>query len=107
VCSIGSGRRWEDGRRPAAVEIYSSSVSKELKGKRRPSGVVLLGEMKKVGCRFGSATHAWRRAADGGARHGGAVGGAVLPMGARGGRRRPSGPYRAERPSGAGRFRWE
>jgi hypothetical protein len=66
-----------------------------------------MGEMKKVGRRFGLATHAQRRAADGGTWHGGVVGGAAVPMGARGGRRRPSGPYRAKRPSGAGQFRWE
>jgi hypothetical protein len=30
-----------------------------------------VGEMKKAGCRFGSATHTWRRAVDGGADRGG------------------------------------
>jgi hypothetical protein len=58
-----------------------------------------MGEMKKVGRQFGSATRARRRAAEGGARHGGTAGGAVVPMGARGGTRRPGGPYWAERPS--------
>jgi hypothetical protein len=33
-----------------------------------------MGEMKKAGRRFGSATHAWRRAADGCARRGGSSG---------------------------------
>jgi hypothetical protein len=29
---IGPGRRWGGGEGPVAVEFYSSSVSKELKG---------------------------------------------------------------------------
>jgi hypothetical protein len=66
-----------------------------------------MGEIKKVGRWFGSATRAWRRAADGGAWHGGATRGAVVPMGAGGGRRRPGGPYRAKRPSRVGQFQWE
>jgi hypothetical protein len=66
-----------------------------------------MGEMKKVGHQFGSATHAWRRAADGGARRDGVAGGAAVPMGAGGGRRRPGGPYWAERRSRVGRIWWE
>jgi hypothetical protein len=69
----------------------------------RRGGAVLMGEMKKVGRWFGSATHAWRRAIDGSVQ----CGGVAVPMGAGGGKRRPSGPYWAKRPSGAGRFRWE
>jgi hypothetical protein len=54
-----------------------------------------MGEMKKVGRWFGSATRAWRRAADGGA--------AARPEG----RWCRWESYWAERPSGAGQFQWE
>jgi hypothetical protein len=67
----------------------------------------LIREMKKVGHRFSSATRGRRKAADGGARRGGAARGVAVPMGAGGGRRCPGGPYWAERPIGAGQFRWE
>jgi hypothetical protein len=90
-----------------AVEFYTSSILKELKGEEEMGRSQLIGQMKKVGRRFGSATHGRRRAADGGARCGGAMRGAVVPLGAGGGRRRPGGPYWAERPIGAGQFRWE
>jgi hypothetical protein len=56
------------------VEFYSSSVSNELKGEEETGRHRLDGEMKKVGRRFDSATRAWRRAADGGARRGSADG---------------------------------
>jgi hypothetical protein len=68
------------------VEFYSSSVSKELKGEEETGRRRLDREMKKVGRRFGSATRARRRAADGGVRCGSAAEGAAVPMGARGGR---------------------
>jgi hypothetical protein len=65
------------------VEFYSSSVSNELKGEEETGRWRLDGEMKKVGHRFSLATHARKRVADGGARRGGAAGGAAVPMGAR------------------------
>jgi hypothetical protein len=40
------------------VEFYSTSVSKELKGEEETGQHCLDGEMKKVGRRYGSATHA-------------------------------------------------
>jgi hypothetical protein len=85
------------------VEFYSTSVSKELKGEEETGQHCLDGEMKKVGRWYGSATHAQRRAADGDAQRGSAAGGVAVLMGAGGGRRRPGGLYRAERPSGAER----
>jgi hypothetical protein len=68
------------------VEIYSSSVLKELKREEETGCRRLDGEMKKVGRRFGSATHTQRRAAEGGAQRGGSVGGVAVPMRAGGGR---------------------
>jgi hypothetical protein len=51
-----------------AVEFYSIGFRRRNKGRE---GVVLVGEMKKAGHRFSSATRTWRRVADGGADPGG------------------------------------
>jgi hypothetical protein len=83
---IGTGRRWGGGE--AAVEFYSSSVSKELEGeeqmgRRRFSGG---SEGGMTTPRFGSS-----RVEEGGADRS----------------RRWEPMYWARRPSGVGRFRWE
>jgi hypothetical protein len=84
----GGGSRGEEGRRPTAVEFYSSSVLKELNveeemGQCRFSG----GREAGMTARFGLALHARRRAAIGSAQHGGAAGGAAVLMEAGGGSR--------------------
>jgi hypothetical protein len=47
------------------VGIQYWSFQRVKGGEELTGGIVLMGEMKKVGRRFGSATHAWRSAADG------------------------------------------
>jgi hypothetical protein len=92
-----------EGRQPAAVEFYPSSVLKELKreeetGRHRFSGG---SEGGMTMLRFGSS-----RMEEGGSRrrtawwHGWRGGGAD-------GSQRWEPMYRAKRLSGAGRFRWE
>jgi hypothetical protein len=103
---IGPGSRWGGGEVASGGGVLLLVSFEGVKGEEETWWHHLDGEMK-VGHRFGSATRTWRRAADGGARRGGVAGGAAVPMEAGGGRRRPGGPYRAKRPSGAGRFRWE
>jgi hypothetical protein len=93
--AVGGG----EGRWPAAVEFYSSSVSMELKGEVETGRRRLDGGNEEGGApvRFG-----YSRAEESGRRRrtrSDVARGAALSMGAGGGRRRPGGPYRAERPS--------
>jgi hypothetical protein len=71
---IGPERRgggWSEGKRPVGGGVLLHRFLKLKRGEGRWGGVVLVGEMKKVGHRFGSATRVWRRAADGSAGQGG------------------------------------
>jgi hypothetical protein len=67
---IGLERRgggWSEGKRPASDGVLLCRFSKLKRGEERQGGVILVGEMKKAGRRFDSATRPWRRVADGGA----------------------------------------
>jgi hypothetical protein len=98
-----------------AVEFYSSSVLKELKGEEE------MGRDRFSGGSEGGMTALWfgsSRVEEGGSqrhtarqsgRRGSGADGSQRwePMQVGGGSRRPGGPYWAKRPSGAGRFRGE
>jgi hypothetical protein len=65
-----AGRRLVGRETDGGLWSFTPSVFKaEMRG-GKVGGVVLVGETKKVGCWFGSATHTWRRAADGSAGRG-------------------------------------
>jgi hypothetical protein len=71
---IGSERRggsWSKGQWPVGCGVLAHRFLKPKRGEGRHGGVILVGEMKKAGRRFVSATHTWRRAADDGAGWGG------------------------------------
>jgi hypothetical protein len=77
---IGPERRgggWSEGKWPVGGGVLLHRFSNLKRGEGRRGGVVLVGEMKKVGRRFGSDTHTWRRAIDGGAGRGGAGSGEI------------------------------
>jgi hypothetical protein len=65
------GGSWSEGKRPVGGGVLLQRFSKPKRGEGRRGGIILVGEMKKSGRRFGSASHPWRRAADGGTGRGG------------------------------------
>jgi hypothetical protein len=65
------GGGWSDGKQSAGGGVLLRRFSKPKRGEGRQGGVILVGEMKKAGRRFSSATCTWRRAADGGVGRGG------------------------------------
>jgi hypothetical protein len=71
---IGLERRggsWSEGKWLAGGGVLLRRFLKSKRGEGRRGGVVLVGEMKKVGRQFGSATRMWRRVACGSAGLGG------------------------------------
>jgi hypothetical protein len=66
---IGLERRgggWSERKWTVGGGVLLHRFLKPKRGEGRRAGVVLVGEMKKAGHRFGSATRTWRTAADGG-----------------------------------------
>jgi hypothetical protein len=65
------GGGWSEGKWLAGGGVLLCRCLKPKRGEGRRGGVILVGEMKKAGHRFGSATRTRRRAVDGDAGRGG------------------------------------
>jgi hypothetical protein len=65
------GGGWSEGKWLAGSGVLLCRCLKPKRGEGRRGGIILVGEMKKAGRQFSSATRTRRRAADGDAGRGG------------------------------------